>query len=61
MFVDYTWQCMKLPEAVGHQSSSFGGQMVTQTVRQVKKDQVGEHSNVIAATADTSECVCVSV
>ena len=35
--------------------------MATQTVRRVKKDEVGEHSNVIAATADTSECVCVCV
>lgn len=62
MFVDYTWQCMKLPD----QFPVTGSEM-TQTVKDaLTRSVISGHSDVTIAVADsttngvyTGVCVCV--
>lgn len=54
MFVDYTWQCMKLPD----QPPSSSG---AKTAGAVKGAETSDHSDVIIAAADsTTHGVCSS-
>ena len=64
MFVDYTWQCMKLPD----QFSATGSEMAQTAKATLGGSVMSSHSDVTIAVADsttngvcTAACVCVCV